>query len=76
MSEPLTAKQAAGELRNHIKHLYRLLNAGTVKGRLFGKMWMIDVEEVERIKSLQGQGGRLPNPDICRVQILAFCRRL
>jgi len=60
MSEPLTATQAAGEFEYHIRHLYRLLNDGMVKGRLFGRMCMIDAKEVERIKSLQGPSGRLP----------------
>ena len=60
MIEPLTVGQAAEELGYHVKHLYRLLNSGRLKGQKFGQAWMIDREEVERIKSLQGPGGRLP----------------
>jgi excisionase family DNA binding protein len=60
MSEPLTAKQAANELGYHIKYLYHLLKAGKIKGQKFGSVWMIDLSEVDRIKALQGPGGRLP----------------
>ena len=60
MSDPLTAQQAADELGYHSHHVYRLLKSGTMKGRRFGTNWMIDRAEVERIKALQGKGGRLP----------------
>jgi hypothetical protein len=63
MSNPLTAEQAADKLGYHIHHLYRLLRKGTVKGRQFNRVWMIDPAEVERIKSLQGAGGRLPKAE-------------
>jgi len=61
MSEPLTAERAAEELGYHIDHLYRLLRSGRVKGRRFGRAWMIDRQEVERIKALQSPKGRLPD---------------
>jgi excisionase family DNA binding protein len=60
MSEPLTADQAAKELGYHLNYLYSLLKEGTVQGRKFGRDWMISRQEVERIKALQGPGGRLP----------------
>ncbi|HSR29298.1 MAG TPA: helix-turn-helix domain-containing protein [Anaerolineae bacterium] len=60
MERPLTAQETAAELGYHIRHLYRLLNDGTIQGQRFGKVWMIDRQEVERIKALQGKGGRLP----------------
>lgn len=60
MDTPLTAHEAADELGYHVDHLYRLLGQGTVKGRQFNRVWMIDRQEVERVKALQGPGGRLP----------------
>jgi excisionase family DNA binding protein len=57
---PLTAQQTADELGYHVRHLYRLLNNGTIRGERFNQVWMIDRQEVERIKALQGPGGRLP----------------
>ena len=60
MSEQLTAQQAADMLGYHVNHLYRLLNSGDVKGtRWGGKVWMIDRQEVARIKGLQDEYGRL-----------------
>lgn len=60
MERPLTVDQAAGRLGYHPDHLRRLLRQGTVKGEHFNQVWMIDPAEVERIKALQGEGGRLP----------------
>jgi len=60
MSKPLTAHQAANELGYNIKYLYQLLKKGIVKGEQFNRVWMIDPAEVERVRSLQGPGGRLP----------------
>ncbi len=57
MDGPLTAQQAADELGYHIKHLYRLLANGTIEGKHFNRVWMIDCQEVERSKALQGPGG-------------------
>ena len=59
MSRPLTAREAADELDYHIKHVYLLLKNRTIKGDRFNDTWMIDPAEVERIKALQGPGGRL-----------------
>ena len=60
MSEKLTAQQAADELGYHVNHLYRLLARGTVRGtRWGGKVWMIDRGEVDRVKALQDEHGRL-----------------
>jgi hypothetical protein len=60
ISELLTAEQAANELGYNIHHLYRLLKSGVVNGEQFNRVWMIEPSEVERVKSLQGPGGRLP----------------
>jgi len=56
----LTAEQAATELGYHLNHLYRLLADKTVKGEKWGgKAWMISRKEIERVKSLQDEYGRL-----------------
>jgi len=60
MERPLTVKEAAERLEYHPDHLRRLVRAGTVQGERVGLVWLIPVSEVERIKSLQGPGGRLP----------------
>jgi len=60
MDRPLTAKEAADKLEYNIYCLYKLLRNGTVKGERFNQSWMIDRQEIERIKALQGPGGRLP----------------
>jgi excisionase family DNA binding protein len=60
MSRPLTAQEAAEELGYHVNYLYRLLKESTVNAQQFNRVWMIDRQEVERIKALQGPGGRLP----------------
>ena len=60
MDRPLTAQEAADALGYTTDHLYRLLKEGTIQGRRFGQAWMIDHQEVERVKSLQGPKGRLP----------------
>jgi excisionase family DNA binding protein len=60
MERPLTVPEAAGKLNYHPDHLGRLLRAGTVKGMRVGGRWLLDPAEVERIKTLQGKGGRLP----------------
>jgi excisionase family DNA binding protein len=60
MTKPLTVKEAAEQLGYHPDHLRRLLRRGTVKGETFSGVWMVNSAEVERIKALQGPGGRLP----------------
>jgi excisionase family DNA binding protein len=69
MNGPLTAQEAAHELGYHINYLYRLLKQGTVKAQQFNRVWMIDRQEVERIKALQGKGVGCPrhlnNPSFC-----------
>ena len=61
MRDFLTAAQAAQKLGYHLNHLYRLLASGTVKGEKWGgKAWMIQRDEVERIRALQDEHGRLP----------------
>jgi excisionase family DNA binding protein len=60
MTQPLTVKQAADRLGYHPNYVRRLLREGTIKGQRFSTIWMVEPEEVESIKSLQGPGGRLP----------------
>jgi len=60
MDKPLTTQEAAAELGYSVRHLYRLLDGGTIQGERFGHVWMISRHELQRIKSLQGPGGRLP----------------
>ena len=60
MSGVLTAKESARELGYHINHLYELMRNGTIKAQQFNRVWMIPSAEVDRIKALQGPGGRLP----------------
>jgi len=60
MSDMLSAREAAKELGYHVNHLYRLLNAGTVRGKQISGVWLISRREVERVKRLKNQqGGRL-----------------
>jgi excisionase family DNA binding protein len=63
MDRTLTAQEAADRLGYNVKHLYRLLNSGKVRGQRVGHIWLIDPQEVERAKSLQGKGGRLPKSE-------------
>jgi excisionase family DNA binding protein len=56
----LTAEQAARELGYHLNHLYRMLANGTIKGKKWANAWMIERSEVERIKAMQTEHGRLP----------------
>jgi len=60
MERPLALPEAAKLLGYHPHHLGRLLRAGTVSGEQVGGRWFISRQEVERIKALQGPGGRLP----------------
>ena len=63
MDRSLTAQEAADCLGYNVKHLCRLLNSGKVKGQRVGHIWLIDRQEVERIKRLQGPCGRLPKSE-------------
>lgn len=63
MDNLLTAQEAADQLDYHIKHVYRLLKEGTIQAQQFNRVWMIPSQEVERIKALQGPGGRLPKSE-------------
>lgn len=67
MERSLTVKEAAAAMGYHPDHVRRLLNAGTIQGERAGLVWLIDRQEVDRIKSLQGPGGRLPKsvPEPC-----------
>ena len=60
MDNPLTADEAAEILGYHPDYVRRLLRNGVIKAQQFNRVWMIECQEVERIKTLQGPGGRLP----------------
>ena len=60
MERPLTVEEAAKQLGYHPDHVRLLLRTGRVKGERIGQVWLIDRQEVERIKALQGPKGRLP----------------
>lgn len=60
MARSLTVPEVAQRLGYHPDHVRRLLKAGTIKGERVGGRWLLDPVEVERIKALQGPGGRLP----------------
>jgi excisionase family DNA binding protein len=63
MGDTLTADEAAAILSYHPDYVRRLLREGKIKARQFNRVWMIDRQEVERIKALQGSGGRLPKSE-------------
>ena len=58
MDEKVTTEQAAQELGYHLKHVQRLLRQGIMRGEKFGRTWIIDRSEVERIKAAQSEKGR------------------
>jgi excisionase family DNA binding protein len=60
VNDILTADEAAELLGYHPDYVRRLLRQGIVKARQFNGVWMIDRAEVERIRGLQGEGGRMP----------------
>jgi excisionase family DNA binding protein len=55
----MTAQEVAEELGYHLDHVYRLLRAGKIRGEQFNRVWLIDHREVERIKAMQDEHGRL-----------------
>ena len=63
MDRSLTAQEAADRLGYNVKHLYPLLNGGKMKGQRVGHIWLIDPQEVERVKALRGKRGRLPKSE-------------
>ena len=68
MERPLSVQEAAKKLGYHPDHLRRLLRAGTVESERLGQVWLIDPAEVERVKALQGPGGRLPRSSPQRLE--------
>jgi len=64
MGNILDVRETAKRLGYHPDHIYRLIKAGKIKATRFGKSWMITIPEIERVKSLQDEYGRLTkNPD-------------
>jgi len=60
MAQYLTADQAAEMLGYRVDYVRQLLRKGAIDAQQFNRVWMIDRAEVERLKALQGKGGRLP----------------
>ena len=58
MSRKLTTQEVAQELGYDVEHVRRLLRLGAMRGERFNRVWMVDCEEVERVKALQSKGGR------------------
>lgn len=59
IDEFVSVKEAAQILRYHRNHVYRLLREGKLEGKKFGGGWVVSVESVARIKSRQGDHGRV-----------------
>jgi len=59
MTRKMTAAEAAEELGYHLNHLYRLLKSGQVRGEQFNGVWIIERAEVDRVKAMQDERGRL-----------------
>ena len=59
----VTVQEAAAQLGYHVNHLYRLLAEGQLHGRQFNRVWIIKQREVDRLKALQDDYGRLPRKD-------------
>ena len=60
MGRKVTAKEAATVLGYHVNHVYRLCAEGTLKAEKFGQTWVIDLNDVEKLKLRQDDNGRLP----------------
>ena len=58
MEGKLTPQQVADKLNYHVNHVYRLLASGAMRGEQFNRTWMIDENEVERVKQLRKEHGR------------------
>lgn len=59
MSEILTPAEAAHELGYHVNHVYRLIRLGVLDADRFSDRWAIERAEVERLRSLQDEHGRI-----------------
>ena len=59
----VTVQEAAEQLGYHQHHVYRMLAQGVMKGRQWNRAWIIKQSEVDRIKALQDEHGRLPRSD-------------
>ena len=64
--EMLTAQGAADRLGYHINHVYRLLRYGIIHGTQWNRAWMISRSEVNRIKAMQNDAGKLPSGTLPR----------
>jgi len=59
MTDIISAKKAAEELGYHVKHMYRLLREGKIKGERIGGGWAVDVLSVAQAKARQDDNGRI-----------------
>ena len=59
MSEKMTAQEAAVYLGYHLNHVYRLLKDGVLRGEQFNRVWILNRREVDRLKALQDENGRV-----------------
>lgn len=55
----LTVREVAKQLSYHPDHVYRLIKTGVIRAERFGRSWAITREEVQRIKRLQDENGRI-----------------
>lgn len=59
----ITPQETAEILGYHLNHVYRLLKQGKIKGEKKYRVWLIDREEVIRLKAMQDEHGRLLTED-------------
>jgi hypothetical protein len=64
--EMLTAQETADRLGYHINHVYRLLRYGIIHGKQWNRVWMIPLSEVDRVKAMQDEEGKLPSGTLPR----------
>ena len=58
MRDKLTTDEAALILGYSLRHMQHLLRQGRLQGEKFGRTWIINRAEVERVRSVQSPGGR------------------
>ena len=57
----MTVSEAAKFLGYHTHHIYRLLAQGKLQGDKIVDRWLLKREDVEALKRLQSEKGRLPH---------------
>jgi excisionase family DNA binding protein len=56
----ITTAEAARILDYHPNHVRRLIREGTLPASKFSNVWMIQRDDVYKLKAQQTEGGRLP----------------